>query len=34
MDGYFDSFGKRFDLRNDQERRQIFGSVIQSFLAI
>ena len=34
LDGYFDSFGKRFDLRNDQERRQIFGSVIQSFLAI
>lgn len=32
LDGYYDSFGKRFDLRNDNERRQIFGSVIRSFL--
>ena len=32
LDGYYDSFGRRFDLRNDNERRQIFGSVIRSFL--
>jgi uncharacterized membrane protein len=34
LDGYFESFGKRFDLRKDEERRLIFGSVIQSFLEI